>query len=64
MVPVPDLRKDAQASEDVKNTRVVNSPEVDVAVAEAHASEGVEELNGRELAPDDVIEPQVGQKLV
>ena len=48
----------------LKNTRVVNSPEVDVAVAEAHASEGVEELNGRELAPDDVIELQVGQKPV
>ena len=42
----------------------MNSPGVDVAVAEAHASEGVEELNGRELAPDDVIELQVGQKLV
>ena len=64
LVPVPNLRKMPRQANMFKNTRVMNSPGVEIAVAEAHASEGVEELNGRELAPDDVIEQPVGQKLV
>ena len=64
MVPVPALRKDARASEDVEEHGGHELALGDVAVAEAHASEGVEELDGRELAQDDVIALPVIQRLV
>ena len=64
MVPVPALRRDAQASEDVEEHEGHELARGDVAVAEAHASEGVEELDGRELAQDDVIALPVIQRLV